>query len=174
MVGAETPARSPAPTADDPLDLDTLRNEDFLSYKVSVLSRIMDRSVDKRMLSGLGLPLTALRILGHLHAHDEGRVLAIARKMHMLGSQVSKSMMELAANGYVEGTTDPTDRRGTIFRLTPWGRESFEKIFTLALRKQHEVAALIGTRNYRILSECFDILIDRYGETDITRGGKAE
>ena len=55
------------------LDTKSMRNEDFLSYKVSVLSRILDRGVDKKFVSGLNLPLTSLRILGHLHAHGESR-----------------------------------------------------------------------------------------------------
>ncbi len=140
-----------------------MRNEDFLSYKVSVLSRILDRGVDKKLVAGLDLPLTSLRILGHLHAHGEGRVLAIARKMHLLGSQVSQSIMNLVEYGHVAKKPDPSDKRGTLFRLTPKGRRLYEGVLAKAQTKQQSVAALIGPANYRIVSECLDTLIVHYG-----------
>jgi DNA-binding MarR family transcriptional regulator len=140
-----------------------MRNEDFLSYKISVLSRILDRGVDKKFVAGLNLPLTSLRILGHLHAHGEGRVLAIARAMHLLGSQVSQSMMDLVACGHVAKKPDPTDKRGTLFRLTPKGRRLYEAVLTRAQDKQESVAALIGPENYQLVSRCLDLLIAHYG-----------
>jgi DNA-binding MarR family transcriptional regulator len=154
------PAASSAP------DVAPLRNEDFVSYKISVLSRILDRSVDRRFLAGFGLPLTALRILGHLHSHGEGRVLGIARAMHMLGSQVSKSMVELVAHGLVAKKPDGRDRRSAIFTLTPQGREMVEGVLARAMIKQREVAGLIGAERHRILGECLDILIAHYGAED--------
>ncbi|MGA2394460.1 MAG: MarR family winged helix-turn-helix transcriptional regulator [Candidatus Lustribacter sp.] len=145
------------------LDVRSMRNEDFLSYKISVLSRILDRGVDKKFVAGLNLPLTSLRILGHLHAHGEGRVLAIARAMHLLGSQVSQSMMDLVACGHVAKKPDPTDKRGTLFRLTPKGRRLYEAVLTRAQDKQESVAALIGPENYQLVSRCLDLLIAHYG-----------
>jgi DNA-binding MarR family transcriptional regulator len=156
----------------EPIGLAPLRNEDFVSYKVSVLSRILDRSVDRRFLAGFGLPLTALRIMGHLHSHGEGRVLGIARAMHMLGSQVSKSMVELLAHGHVAKVPDRNDRRSTIYTLTPEGRAMYEGVLARAMIKQREVAGLIGADRYRVLSECLDILIAHYGGMgDGTREG---
>lgn len=140
-----------------------MRNEDFLSYKISVLSRILDRDTDKRLLAGLDLPLTALRILAHLHDHGEGRVLAIARSMHLLGSQVSQSMMELVSHGHVAKKPDPNDRRSTLFRMTPKGRRTYESVLAKAQAKQQKVAELIGPANYALVGECLDILITHYG-----------
>jgi DNA-binding MarR family transcriptional regulator len=146
-----------------------MRNEDFLSYKVSVLSRILDRGVDKKLVSGLDLPLTSLRILGHLHAHGESRVLAMARAMHLLGSQVSQSMMELVNFGHVAKKPDPNDKRGTLFRLTPKGRRLYEGVLAKAQPKQQAVAALIGVANYHLVAECLDILIAHYGTQEPSR-----
>jgi DNA-binding MarR family transcriptional regulator len=145
-----------------------MRNEDFLSYKISVLSRILDRGVDKKLVTGFNLPLTSLRILGHLHAHGEGRVLAIARSMHLLGSQVSQSMMDLVAYGHVAKKPDPSDKRGTLFRLTPKGRRLYEGVLAKAQAKQQAVAALIGPENYQIVSDCLDALIAHYGASATT------
>jgi DNA-binding MarR family transcriptional regulator len=146
-----------------PIDVRSMRNEDFLSYKISVLSRILDRGVDKKFLAGLNLPLTSLRILGHLHAHGEGRVLAIARNMHLLGSQISQSMTELVNYGHVAKKPDPTDKRGTLFRLTPKGRRLYEGVLARAQAKQETVAEVIGPANYALVSDCLDALISHYG-----------
>jgi DNA-binding MarR family transcriptional regulator len=145
------------------IDVRAMRNEDFLSYKISVLSRILDRGVDKKLVADLNLPLTSLRILGHLHAHGEGRVLAIARRMHLLGSQVSQGMMELVTAGLVTKKPDPADKRGTLFRLTAKGRRLYESVLAKARAKQEAVAALIGPANYAVVSECLDTLIAHYG-----------
>jgi DNA-binding MarR family transcriptional regulator len=146
-----------------PIDVRSMRNEDFLSYKISVLSRILDRGVDKKLLTGLNLPLTSLRILGHLHAHGEGRVLAIARNMHLLGSQISQSMTELVNYGHVAKKPDPSDKRGTLFRLTPKGRRLYEGVLARAQAKQETVAEVIGPANYALVSDCLDALIAHYG-----------
>jgi DNA-binding MarR family transcriptional regulator len=146
-----------------PIDVRSMRNEDFLSYKISVLSRILDRGVDKKLVSGLNLPLTSLRILGHLHAHGEGRVLAIARSMHLLGSQVSQSMMDLVEYGHVSKKPDPSDKRGTLFRLTPKGRRLYEGVRAKAQAKQTAVAEIIGPETYHTVSEALDALITHYG-----------
>ena len=152
-------------------DFASMRNEDFVSYKISVLSRIRtDGGVDKKLLSGFDLPLTASRLLGHLHAHGEGRILAIARTMHMLGSQVSQSMMELVTNELVVRSPDPSDKRGAIFRLSAKGRTLYEGVLAKAIAKQRKVAALIGAENYRTMSECLDILIAHYGAEDGANG----
>jgi DNA-binding MarR family transcriptional regulator len=167
MVAVRARGERTAPAevrAEAALDIAALRNEDFVSYKISVLSRILDRGVDRRMLAGLGLPLTSLRVLGHLHSHGEGRVLAIARRMHMLGSQVSKSMMALVEHGLVQRCPDPRDRRGTRFALTPEGRALYEDVLARAAAKQREVAALIGADGYRQLSAWLDVLIAGYGD----------
>ncbi|HVV92614.1 MAG TPA: MarR family winged helix-turn-helix transcriptional regulator [Hyphomicrobiales bacterium] len=161
-----TPVAREGTPAGAPLDPGQLRNEDFISYKVSVLSRIMDRSGERRFLTGFGLPLTALRILGHLHSHGEGRVLGIARAMHMLGSQVSKSMVELVEHGLVAKSPDQNDRRSAIFALTPEGRAMVEGVLSRAMVKQREVAGVVGAERYRILGECLDLLIAHYGGTD--------
>jgi DNA-binding MarR family transcriptional regulator len=146
-----------------PIDVRSMRNEDFLSYKISVLSRVLDRGVDKKLVADFNLPLTALRIAGHLHAHGEGRVLAIARSMHLLGSQVSQGMMELVANGLVAKKPDPSDKRGSLFRLTPKGRRLYEGVLAKAQFKQQQVADLIGPENYAVVSSCLDALIAHYG-----------
>jgi len=151
------------------VDFDSMQNEDFISYKVSVLSRIMDRGVDKRMLASHSLSLSSLRVIGHLHTHGDGRVFGIARSMHMLASQVSKSLMELVESGHVVKIHDPDDRRGTIFRLSAKGRGIYEQILFHAVGKQKEVASLVGAKNYRILSDCLDILIDHYGNQTSSR-----
>ena len=90
-------------------------------------------------------------------------MLAIARGMHLLGSQVSQSMMDLVAYGHVAKKPDPSDKRGTLFRLTPKGRRLYEGVLEHAQDKQEAVAALIGPANYRIVSECLDALIAHYG-----------
>jgi DNA-binding MarR family transcriptional regulator len=146
-----------------PFDVSSMRNEDFLSYKISVLSRILDRGVDKKLVTGLNLPLTSLRILGHLHAHGEGRVLAIARTMHLLGSQVSQSMTDLVTFGHVAKRPDPGDKRGTLFRLTPKGRRLYEGVLGRAQHKQEAVADIIGRENYALICDSLDALIAKYG-----------
>ena len=141
-----------------------MRNEDFLSYKVSVLSRILDRDVDKRLVACLHLPLTSLRILGHLHAHGEGRVLAIARGMHLLGSQVSQSMMDLVAYGHVAKKPDPQRQaRHALPPHAPRAAGSTKACSSTRKTNRRPSRRSSVPPTTRIVSECLDTLIAHYG-----------
>jgi DNA-binding MarR family transcriptional regulator len=75
-------------------------------------------------------------------------------------------MMDLVEIGHVAKKPDPSDKRGTLFRLTPKGRRLYESVLERARPKQQVVAELIGAENYRLVAECLDILIAHYGAAD--------
>ena len=84
--------------------------------------------LDRELRAAHGLPLMWYDVLLELHATpggeltmtDLGAVTVLSR------SRVSRVVDELAAAGLVERSGNPADRRSSLARLTPAGRERVE------------------------------------------------
>jgi DNA-binding MarR family transcriptional regulator len=67
-------------------------------------------------------------ILGVLERDGPQRVWLIARKAGMAGPQASRELRALEANGYVERTTDGTDRRSVVVSINPKGTDAYLRL----------------------------------------------
>lgn len=104
----------------------TIRSvRDFVSYRLSVLSRVLDRTTDAHMIKTSALALTENRILGLLYDGTVATVRAVAKEMCLDKAQVSRAMTKLVKHGYASRTIDPVDRRSAEFRITDKGREYY-------------------------------------------------
>lgn len=98
---------------------------DFVSYRLSVLSRVLDRTTEARMVKKSVLALTENRILGLLYDGAATTVRAVAKEMCLDKAQVSRAMSKLVKHGYAGRTIDPVDRRSAEFRISDKGREYY-------------------------------------------------
>jgi DNA-binding MarR family transcriptional regulator len=67
-------------------------------------------------------------ILGVLERDGPQRVWLIARKAGMVGPQASRELRALEAAGYVERTTDGTDRRSVVVSINPKGTDAYLRL----------------------------------------------
>lgn len=98
---------------------------DFVSYRLSVLSRVLDRTTEAHMIKTSALALTENRILGLLYDGAVATVRAVAKEMCLDKAQVSRAMTKLVKHGYASRTIDPIDRRSAEFRISDKGREYY-------------------------------------------------
>lgn len=98
---------------------------DFVSYRLSVLSRVLDRTTEARMIKASVLALTENRILGLLYDGAATTVRAVAKEMCLDKAQVSRAMTKLVKHGYAGRTIDPVDRRSAEFRISDKGKEYY-------------------------------------------------
>jgi DNA-binding MarR family transcriptional regulator len=98
---------------------------DFVSYRLSVLSRVLDRTTEARMIKASVLALTENRILGLLYDGAATTVRAVAKEMCLDKAQVSRAMTKLVKHGYAGRSIDPVDRRSAEFRITDKGKEYY-------------------------------------------------
>jgi MarR family transcriptional regulator, transcriptional regulator for hemolysin len=100
------------------------------------------RAVEARVehaLAGAGLSLAKLGALRHLALAESPLTLTQLAERHCCGrSNVTALIDRLEADGYVERTVDPNDRRTVRAALTPTGRAAYER--ASAILSEHERA----------------------------------
>ena len=109
-------------------EADRMHVVDFLSYRLSMLSRVLDRAVDLRQVQEFKTGLTEVRILSYLRVNSPTTVRAIARNMHLDKAQVSRAAASLKQMGLVSRQSDPADKRSATFNLTKEGLGLFINI----------------------------------------------
>jgi DNA-binding MarR family transcriptional regulator len=67
-------------------------------------------------------------ILGVLERDGPQRVSLIARRAGMVGPQASRELRSLEAAGYVERTTDRTDRRAVVVSINAKGTDAYLRL----------------------------------------------
>lgn len=124
---------------------------DFTSYRLSVLSRVLDRTTEARMIKTSPLALTENRILGLLFDGVTTTVRAVAKEMCLDKAQVSRAMSKLVKHGYASRAIDPGDRRSAEFKITPKGREYYAAHFALAKQAAVQMLADLTAEEVAVL-----------------------
>jgi DNA-binding MarR family transcriptional regulator len=93
----------------------------------------------ERALADEGLSLAKLGALRHLALAESALTLTQLAERHCCGrSNVTALIDRLEADGFVERTVDPNDRRNVLASLTASGRSAYER--ASAILAQHERA----------------------------------
>ena len=143
-----------------------LQQHEFVTYRISVLSRIFDRLADRRVLRKRGLSLTDSRVLGHLYINKQATVRGLALEMHMHRPQISRAMSALVRRGYAKKKSDPEDRRSAVFTITPKGNKFYTEAMLTSHDRQKSIVEFVGLDKYNELNETLRLLINKYGPLD--------
>jgi DNA-binding MarR family transcriptional regulator len=143
-----------------------LQQHEFVTYRISVLSRIFDRLADRRVLRKRGLSLTDSRVLGHLYINKQDTVRGLALEMHMHRPQISRAMSALVKRGYARKKSDPEDRRSAVFTITPKGNKFYVEMMATSHDRQKAIAEFVGLDKYNELNETLRLLINNFGPQD--------
>lgn len=94
----------------------------------------IEQLIRGRLRQRFGTTLPRFDYLAQLERHPEGlRMNALSRYLMVSGGNVTGLTDQLTAEGWVERTADPTDRRSLNVRLTDAGRAEF-----LRMAAEHE------------------------------------
>ena len=132
---------------------------DFLSYRLSVLSRVLDRTTEARMMKASPLALTENRILGLFWEGNVTTVRAVAKEMCLDKAQVSRAMSKLVKQGLASRAIDPVDRRSAEFRITPKGREYYANHLSQARAMQLAMLAAVAPEEIATLDAAISKLM---------------
>lgn len=108
--------------------------------------------------SGESIDQQSHATLRHLLAWGPMRPTALAEVLATGASHISKIVRRLEESRLVERTTDPSDGRATLIRLTPQGEESARGVYALGDRMIAEVLegwSAADIRTYTRLTERF-------------------
>ncbi|WP_165035280.1 MarR family winged helix-turn-helix transcriptional regulator [Candidatus Protofrankia californiensis] len=134
-----------------------------IEHELSVLSRRAERF---RMAiadeSGTVLDRSAYLLLSHIHEHGAVRLTTLGAVFALDISTVSRQVAALATAGLVERTTDPSDRRATLVKLSARGQQRYlatrsarvktinSLVQTWAQEERNVFGALLGRLNAAI------------------------
>jgi len=145
--------------------------EDFLPYRLSVLSNTISRALARLYEQRFGLTVAEWRIMAVLARFGPLSANAVCDRTAMDKVQVSRAVARAVDNGLVDRGIDAVDRRRSVLTLTPKGRGIHDQIVPLATNLQaHLLASLAPEENDQLC----DMLSRLYVRARELHGGPDE
>jgi DNA-binding MarR family transcriptional regulator len=131
--------------------------EDFLPYRLSILSNRVSRAIAARYADAFNLTIPEWRIIAVLGRRPGLTAKEIAEATEMDKVAVSRAVARLVEARRVRAVADRDDARRQILSLTAQGEDLHARIAPLALESEQRLLAALDTRERQQL----DALIDR-------------
>lgn len=139
----------------DPRELLVL--EDFLPYRLSILSNRVSRAIAARYAKAFDLTIPEWRIIAVLGRRPGLTAKDIAEATEMDKVAVSRAVGRLVAARRVAAAYDPADARRQLLSLTREGESVHARIAPIALASEQRLLASLNARERAEL----DALLDR-------------
>ncbi len=139
----------------DPKELLVL--EDFLPYRLSILSNRVSRAIASRYAKTFNLTIPEWRIIAVLGRTPDLTAKDIAEATEMDKVAVSRAVARLTASRRVAAAYDPDDARRQLLSLTREGESVHARIAPIALASEQRLLASLNARERAKL----DALLDR-------------
>ena len=141
-------------------DSSAWNQNELFSYKLAILSRLIERGSEAQLARNYGLWLTDCRLLGHLLAKSPRTVRDLAEDMVMDKAPISRSASRLVEKGMLTREADPADGRSAVFNLTAEGRKLASNIMSAARQGQGRFFNFLSPEESWILIDALDKLLD--------------
>jgi DNA-binding MarR family transcriptional regulator len=143
--------------------------EDFLPYRLSILSNTVSRALARLYEQRFGLTVAEWRIMAVLARFGPLSANAVCDRTAMDKVQVSRAVARAVETGLIDRGIDAIDRRRSVLTLTAKGRAIHDQIVPLALDLQsHLLTALSPQENVAF----YDMLARLYGRARELHGGE--
>ena len=140
-----------------PSPAETLVLEDFLPYRLSILSNRVSRAIAQRYAKTFNLTIPEWRIIAVLGRTPGLTAKDIAEATEMDKVAVSRAVARLTASRRVAAAYDPDDARRQLLSLTREGESVHARIAPIALASEQRLLASLNARERAEL----DALLDR-------------
>lgn len=131
--------------------------EDFLPYRLSILSNRVSRAIAARYAETFDLTVPEWRIIAVLGRRPGLTAKQIAEATEMDKVAVSRAVAKLAAAKRVAARADRNDARRQILSLTSQGESVHARIAPIALESERRLLATLDARD----RDALDALIGR-------------
>lgn len=145
--------------------------EDFRQEHVGRLFMRAHRDFSERAVNKLherghnGLSLAHTALLSHLDMIGT-QITTLAHRAGMTKQSMGQLVKDLAAQGYVACTPDPTDRRAIIVNFTASGHKFLRDAYAIKHELEAEYAAILGQANFRLMIAMLNQLLEQSPELD--------
>lgn len=140
-----------------PTPAELLVLEDFLPYRLSVLSNRISRAIAARYARAFDLSIPEWRVIAVLGRRPGLTAKEIAEATEMDKVAVSRAVGRLVAAKRVTARADREDARRQLLALTEMGESLHARIAPMALASEQKLLAALDARERRQL----DALLDR-------------
>lgn len=143
-----------------------LRLEDYLPYRLWVLSSRVSRNLSRQYAERFGLSIPQWRVLAMLGESRDLCADEICRLTEMDKVSVSRAVHALMDQGRAERERDGSDGRRARIRLTRKGRSVYRKLVPLALTQEQGLLRGLNETEKRQLDRLLTRLTELAGELE--------
>jgi DNA-binding MarR family transcriptional regulator len=143
-----------------PTPADLLVLEDFLPYRLSILSNRVSRAIAARYAKAFDLTIPEWRIIAVLGRRPGLTAKEIAEATEMDKVAVSRAVAKLVESKRVATRADREDARRQILSLTTQGESVHARIAPIALESEQRLLSALDARERRELDALLDRLLD--------------
>jgi DNA-binding MarR family transcriptional regulator len=120
--------------------------EEFLPYRLSVLSNRLSAAIAESYSSRFGLSIPEWRVMAVLALAPGASAAEVAERTAMDKVAVSRAVRRLLQTGRIRRETAAGDRRRSMLELTPAGRQIYRNITPALKRYEAELLATLSPR----------------------------
>lgn len=124
----------------------------FLPYLLNQAAEAASLAFQRDYKARYGMLRTEWRVLAHLGQYGPMTARAICDRSHLHKTKVSRAVAALAARRYLERTTQDSDRRTELLRLTAAGAAVYADLGQTALAAEARLRARIPPEDWDALT----------------------
>jgi DNA-binding MarR family transcriptional regulator len=137
--------------------------ENFLPYRLSVLSNRLSAAIAESYSRRFGLSIPEWRVMAVLALNPGLSAAEVADRTAMDKVAVSRAVSRLLTTGRARRETAAGDRRRSVLELTADGKRIYRRIAPALRRYETELLANLDPRERRLLGELLQRLETRAG-----------
>lgn len=145
----------------------TLELQQFLPYRLSVLSNRTSDAIAREYSQRFALSVTEWRVMAILGRYPDLSANQVAQRTAMDKVAVSRAVAKLLETGRLLREFDEDDRRRSVLRLSPAGLEIYDQIVPLALDFERLILGEMSEAERDLLFR----LLDRLDELELRAEG---
>ena len=138
-----------------------LRLENFLPYRLSILSNTISGSIAASYAERFNLSIPEWRVMAVLGRHPGLSAIEVSERTLMDKVAVSRAVARLLKTGRLERQFADQDKRRSILHLTAEGRSVHRDVAALALQYEADLLDGLSAEEIASLERVFDRLLAR-------------
>jgi DNA-binding MarR family transcriptional regulator len=127
-----------------------------LWLRIMAVHKLISNEVRRRLRVSFDMSLSRFDLLAQLDSAKDGlRMGEISRRLMVTTGNITGLTDELEADGLVERTVDPRNRRAFLVRLTPKGKKAFRAAAKVNEEWIAEFFSVLSARDKKMMFEIF-------------------
>jgi len=135
--------------------------EALLTYRISILAKLLDRRTVAMLQESCGLNVAEWRVLAQLAENSPTTVRWLAARMRVDRAEVSRAAAALERRGFAARSPDPADARSVLLDATPAGRDLYDRIMPKREALHRELVATLSDDEMAALVSALRIITNK-------------